>query len=1539
MRLAGSFTLLLLAVAARAEDIPALRPIDAFPKAWWEVKVDAKPTWDETWTAGHNEQAWKQALEQDEAIRPAADRLVVLKTIGLREELLRLFPGKGDPQVEAYFANAAAYKGLDDRLRAAQWFKKAIEDFPEHRDVPARACTGILECGDPFDALPGVQAWVAYVAQEVEALKKAGAIPADHPVIGLARQRAWLLQQRDGRYEDARRALDLPDNAEPAELREPDRLALLVAAGHVLPAAVLCETGSQTNAAKAAELRAAARQGGVADTGKVPSMDLTMRMEALLAKRRAGESPLKDTALVQESLNLGTESGAMWSPAADHRISCRLLVERMLRDLPPAELQPLSEIQERDGGALARELSPAAEDSEWLWLAQRYPWSASVNARLVEFGEACLWKGRWNQASRAFLAVAEHSGDAAVAAQANLGLCLAMAAVTDSREALEPVLASIPDGATLQWRGQSAPAADVKKAVRESVTAGAAAAPALGGLRRAKLRLPAAMTDAAPLPLGTHPAPRGLGALAINRIEPAGNDLFVIGPQHVACYRASTLELRWVQAGNPAMARQAGDAESRAGADADRWPLAAWRPVVLGGGRSRAVSASGPALKGGSIPGPGLVYGLMSYNLRSGTTSYDLVAFDAQRGLVRWRTGELPDWSGLEPLGDPAVAEGRAYVVARGAGVGGFDAIYLIALDAQTGATVWKSRLGYAPADGERQELARRASGVTLHQGALYVATNQGLLARCDPRDGNVEWVRGYASAIQTGRLHAQFQRDGASPLVVGERLLTAPRDHSGVMALDRRTGDLLWETLLVPSEEVLGAVGSVLVVRDGDELSGLNIESGKEIWTRAVDVPTGAPALVAGQNVVVLSRQRLLRIAAASGSTVEELALNTPSDVELALLPDGTLVEVSGENAPAPAAGTELAAALPRLPMAADWALPSRNPLLVLPVPEPSAPAVFGVLSGRSFQCVRTQPRCGVAWRSLLRDGADSVGFHGDLVIAARGRELTALNVADGLRRWSLELPFDAQVVGGDARVVFAGERSKEAKVAAIDPKTGKTLWIRWFGQEARFGQAPLKWISLRQPPSEPPSLILYFATGLVGKEGWRPACVAVDARSGAIQDVARFMPDEPEWPTRIVFGGGGRTHAVNSPFFYGRPSLVGLSGDAIAWVGQGAAARFLPGGQGFEPALDWKHPVNLEVELQYPGAIGLHVGASGAYVKQLQQLFFFDAASSKEITYEIPKDETRTECTMLDLRELGDVLMTVSGEAPRPPKVDARRNTHGGLKADNGKGDVTLHWFSDVNPQIHIGTRGLPEAGTCAVTTLLNGNTKEHYVGMTFTVSGLSSLGWGRYDVFVYGLAGEGLINGQDRQVSRHLDDRNRTERTTLIRGVNYMKFAGVSGDAFTFSGSQAHLSGVQIVDASTNAAAGGQPASLSVCWDGGGVGLGPNDRVGAEVEAGCWYNIGARHELRGGYQAPVAYVDAFNRKTGALIQTQPVPVVPRDYRHSSYDPQAAILDDALLVTDAQTVYILRNAPQPSTPAAAAVESSTNAASTNAAAAPTAK
>jgi hypothetical protein len=112
-----------------------------------------------------------------------------------------------------------------------------------------------------------------------------------------------------------------------------------------------------------------------------------------------------------------------------------------------------------------------------------------------------------------------------------------------------------------------------------------------------------------------------------------------------------------------------------------------------------------------------------------------------------------------------------------------------------------------------------------------------------------------------------------------------------------------------------------------------------------------------------------------------------------------------------------------------------------------------------------------------------------------------------------------------------------------------------------------------------------------------------------------------------------------------------------------------------------------------------------------------------------------------------------------------------------------------------------------------------------------------------------------------------------------------------------------------------------------------------VGAEVEAGCWYNIGARHELRGGYQAPAVYVDAFNRKTGALIQTQPVPVVPRDYRHSSYDPQAAILDDALLVTDAQTVYILRNAPQPSTPAAAAVESSTNAASTNAAAAPTAK
>ena len=146
-----------------------------------------------------------------------------------------------------------------------------------------------------------------------------------------------------------------------------------------------------------------------------------------------------------------------------------------------------------------------------------------------------------------------------------------------------------------------------------------------------------------------------------------------------------------------------------------------------------------------------------------------------------------------------------------------------------------------------------------------------------------------------------------------------------------------------------------------------------------------------------------------------------------------------------------------------------------------------------------------------------------------------------------------------------------------------------------------------------------------------------------------------------------------------------------------------------------------------------------------------------------------------------------------------------------------------------------------------------------------------------------------------------------------VGHERFSQISNVPFS-------CPGIQIVDASTGTGPGRKAASLGVSWTGGPGGLGPNDRVGAEVAGGYWYVIAPDHQgdlyskthITGGYQNPHVYLDVFDRKTGALLRTQKIPIAPRDHRLSSYDNQAAILDDVLVVGDQLGVQVLRTAPR---------------------------
>jgi outer membrane protein assembly factor BamB/tetratricopeptide (TPR) repeat protein len=1474
---AALVALLLLAGAtlAGAEDLPSLRPSDAFPATWTETTIAWKGTWDETLAANYDEGAWKQAIAANPELQEAADRIVAVKRIRFLEEMIRHFPDATDQRLAACRTISDLYAGLGDRTRAAQWMKRLAEDVPGRPELAVQAYTNILHYADAPDAMPAARDWVAYATRGIADLEKAGALPPTAPAVLLGQQRTLGVFMQTGRYEEARRYLDRlgPSQGSGAERAAP----LLAAAGSLLQAAELYVAAGQTNQARA--LRAEVRPVNLEGVGKYPTRDLEMRLQALQAKNRAGDLALGEPTLSQETLKLCSDGAAMWNESPSHRVQCWISVDQTLRTMEPAGLLALRELQERTAGPLVEELDLIADEAEMDRLARLYPWAASTHERLIDYGELCLRNGRYGRALRAFQDAATHTADPALSVQARVGSWLALSEAGEPREVLEAAMSAVPDDALLPWRGSSVPAALVKQAIRPAGQAGAGGLNALSALRRLKLQLPAALASDDPRPMGPWPTARRLGPWAVSRIEPAGDRLYILGPRRAACFSTDTLALRWARQANtgldmpsddrasdaqpeiPDPDRQNGDSDDGEPAraptveegGASLWPQAAQRTITLGSTRSRAVAERSAPAVGGAAPS-GMLYSLLFHNAPRGLL-YDVVAYDAQSGQTRWHTRERPEWSGLEPLCEPATAEGRVYVLACATVTAPTYALYLACLNGQTGETIWKAKLGVASVRPEIRELARGGCGVTVREMGVYAATSLGLIARCDAGDGTVQWVQTYASALQPKRLQEQFQREGTSPLIARDRVFVAPRDHSGVMALDRITGRLLWESILTPSGEILGASGDILILRGGNELSAADVATGKELWTRAVDESTGAPSFVSGTNVFLVSHTRIERVAAATGATVEELSLDNAPGTERLLLPDGALVEVSqeAERTPEPGARAEGASGPPQVPLVEDWALGFPNPALVTPVAGNGPTNTFGALSGRSFVCVQTQPRCALAWRALLTDGADSIGFHGRRVLVARGRVLTALDGATGATLWSLEVPFDPNVAGGDDRVLFAGELSTEAKVAAIDPATGRMLWLRWFGQEPRFGKGPLGWISLRLDPAQPPALLLYWQTALFGKEGWKPAEVVVDASSGTLQEVRAFPANEKPWPGLSVLAACGRTYLRDPP----------------ALVAAGEKREF---------------PFPL------PGEAG-------------------EKATRK----------------LLASWERADALTAVSVEPPPPPSIDSRLYTHAGLKDETGNGDVTLKFFEGrgAAAQVYMtALKGLPEAGTSPVATLLDGGGIEAYYGQKLSMSNINSLGWAKYDVFMYGPIASATMNGTNQQTCQGWDSNNPAHRTTFIRGVNYIKFAGMTGDAFSVDYTMSPISGIQLVDASAGTGLVRKAACLGIAWNGSrGGGPKPSDHVGAEVAGRCWYVIRpirpnhyySKTYITGGYQNPFILIDVFDRTTRASKEAQKIPFAPGYDRLTGCTSQAKLLDGALVVTDTRGIRVFRSAPPP--------------------------
>lgn len=169
-----------------------------------------------------------------------------------------------------------------------------------------------------------------------------------------------------------------------------------------------------------------------------------------------------------------------------------------------------------------------------------------------------------------------------------------------------------------------------------------------------------------------------------------------------------------------------------------------------------------------------------------------------EKGLLQeWPAGGPPLVRKITGLGGgdgaPAVAKGRIY------GMGHRDGKEVVwAFSEADGSPVWSTPLGPAFKQGPSQGKEGPACTPTVDGDRLYVLGMGGDLACLQVADGKVVWQKNLVKDFG-GKLPQWSYRE--SPLIDGDKLLCTPGGSDATfVALDKKTGDLLWKSKLPAS-------------------------------------------------------------------------------------------------------------------------------------------------------------------------------------------------------------------------------------------------------------------------------------------------------------------------------------------------------------------------------------------------------------------------------------------------------------------------------------------------------------------------------------------------------------------------------------------------------------------------------------------------------------------------------------------------------------------------------------------------------------------
>jgi outer membrane protein assembly factor BamB len=269
-----------------------------------------------------------------------------------------------------------------------------------------------------------------------------------------------------------------------------------------------------------------------------------------------------------------------------------------------------------------------------------------------------------------------------------------------------------------------------------------------------------------------------------------------------------------------------------------------------------------------------------------------LVCLDGRTGRVLWRVGGIRGERLVDRLhfaGAPTVVGNSVFAVALSASPRIGESYCLVCLDAATGAPRYI-------ADVSTQVDSKIAGVATttlfppapplVKSGTVFVATNAGAVAAFDALFGETLWVTRYdqTNGVTARSFESRFDRAAAreasfdfGPLFEEDgRLFVAPTESDRLLAVESRTGRLLWsfDNSARRFAYMLGARDRALYL-SGDECAALDCATGRPLWPDAPDVPAfRGRGFIAGKFLVVPSLKALLYFNLSSGKLEDSVSL-----------------------------------------------------------------------------------------------------------------------------------------------------------------------------------------------------------------------------------------------------------------------------------------------------------------------------------------------------------------------------------------------------------------------------------------------------------------------------------------------------------------------------------------------------------------------------------------------------------------------------------------------------------------------------------------